>query len=188
MTKIWISRSMSVKNSPIFYEYCTYKKLSAANFQTKNRRGEVAMVLNCGDSVWMLRKDHYADSLYRIPTGGIHYDETTLSALSRELFEETGAREKLKTKLVGTIIYEIKLPYEKVYFSSYIFLIGFGEGRPEPTDKGEKISGFKLVKKSEIKRIADTWESQEREKKRPYWGEWCQFRSILHTRVAELIT
>ncbi len=187
MIKTWILRSMSVKNSPIFYEYLKYGKLSSANFQTKKRRGEVAMVLESGDSIWMLRKDHYENSLYRIPTGGIHHDETTLQTLQRELFEETGIREKLKTKLLGTIVYEISLPEEKVYFASYIFTIKFGDRTPVATDENEGISGFKKVAKSRVGQIAQSWANQENLKKKPYWSEWCQFRAILHQKVTELL-
>lgn len=188
MIKTWISRSMSVKEAPVFYERLEYAKLSRANFQTKNRRGEVAMVLQVGNSVWMLRKDHYENSLYRIPTGGIRHEETTLQALGRELYEETGFEENLQPKLLGTIFYSINLPDGKVDFVSYIFLIDFGKRIPVPIDPKEKISGFKLIKKSEIEEIADIWAKQNTEKKRLYWDEWCEFRSILHYRVAELVT
>lgn len=186
MIKTWTSRSMSVK-APVFYEQLEYVKLSIANFQTKNRKGEVAMVLRCGDSVWMLRKDHYESSLYRIPTGGIHHEETPTQALERELFEETGAQNKFQTDFLGTIVYQVSLPEGSVNFASYIFLIDFGDKMPVPTDPKEKITGFKLIQMTEIKEIADTWSNQGNLKKKPYWSEWCQFRSILHYKVAELL-
>lgn len=178
---------MSVKEPPEFHYRLKYNLLTQDNFKTKKRTGEVAMVLIAKKGVWVMKKDHYQKSLYRIPTGGVRISETIQETLARELAEETGVRPVTPKELIGTIDYKIDLPGSLVNFKTSIFLVHLEDQVPICTDPNEGITGFKLITFKEIATLAKRWSTQENSGERPYWSEWSHFRSVLHYKVAELL-
>lgn len=56
----------------------------------RGRAHDVSLVIANGDDVAVIRKAGYPDGSFRIPSGGIHPEESFLDGAVREAFEETG--------------------------------------------------------------------------------------------------
>ncbi len=56
-----------------------------------DRRAEVVFAIeDCDGGIWVHAKPHYPAHIFRLPSGGVQWDEAVQDALMREVAEETG--------------------------------------------------------------------------------------------------
>jgi 8-oxo-dGTP pyrophosphatase MutT (NUDIX family) len=165
---------------------------SLANYraQLKRRRGEILLVLaRPTGEVLIHTKFIYPPGVYRLPTGGIDWNEPVPDAWHRELWEETQLKSSGE-RFLGVIGYEFvgRTPTGDacVPFVSFVFEERNVRGEPHPLDASEQISDFKWLPRSELRRIAaelEALDSIDGEK-----GDWGRFRAVAHDFVLEYTT
>jgi ADP-ribose pyrophosphatase YjhB (NUDIX family) len=147
----------------------------------KKRRGEVVLVVNRPDGMILHTKDFYPPGTYRLPSGGVKWGESVLSALHREAWEEMGLEIEVE-RFQGLLEYELRCQEETMTFVSYVFLVRGGEGKLIPQDEGERITSFRQVPVAELSAVTDSLRGLEGD-----WRDWGEFRAIVHDFVLEMM-
>ena len=141
----------------------------------KNRRGEVVVLLqNLQDRYLLHTKPQFPNSIYRLLSGGIRYNESLDSGLAREVFEETGFH-FTRSKFIGLVLYRFIFGRLSMPFISYLFTVNGINGEPSAQDKSENISGFKWVEKHELGQVYRQLLTVPEE-----WKDWGLLRAIPH--------
>lgn len=139
-----------------------------------DRRGEVGFLLKRKNGKYVvIRSKKYPKNIYRIPTGGIGFDETAKDALYREVKEELGVNVEIET-FKGIIEYEIKYKEEIIKFYSYLFGISELSGNLIQDATEDEISDYMEVDTEELKALGNKLRNTE-----GAWRDWCIFRSEL---------
>jgi 8-oxo-dGTP pyrophosphatase MutT (NUDIX family) len=159
------------------------------------RRAEICYVMHQGDpgeGVLLHRKRFYPAGAYRLPTGGIHWEEEVESTLAREIREETGLEVGADAPAVQVERFLGLLSYDLVHrgdgrtypFATYHFLV---RARPgvvlTPQDPVEEIDGWQWRPAAELGQVAGSLENVYRQT--PDWGDWGRFRALSHIFVVE---
>lgn len=147
-----------------------------------NRRGEVVLAIQRPDGQTLLHtKDAYPAGIYRLPTGGVHMDETVLEGVFRESKEETGLTVSVD-RFLGLIEYEFCHRNGCLSFVSYVFLVSADDSVPEAHDLEERIADFRYVSAAEIRRVATRLRALP-----DRWSDWGHFRAPSHDLVADVL-
>ena len=145
-----------------------------------DRRGEVVFAIrNRRDKILLHTKSFYPSGVYRLPGGGIHWDEEVEAALFREVEEETGLPVTVD-RFVGLILYAVR--QQPKPFASYVFLLRTQKLNPRVQDPREQISGFKEVSPSELHTA-----TQRLRELSDDWRIWGTFRALAHELVANAL-
>ena len=166
-------RSFSLERSG---ERCEHWRRALAT-----RRGEVIFVVERPAGLILHTKDTYPPGIYRLPSGGVSWGESVLSALHREVREEMGLEIEVE-RLLGLLEYEIHCEEKTLPFVSYVFLVRGGEGELIPQDEEERILSFRQVSVAELAAVADSLRAIEED-----WRDWGEFRALAHDFVVEMI-
>ena len=145
------------------------------------RRGEVIFVVERPAGVILHTKDIYPSGIYRLPSGGVSWGESVLSALHREVREEMGLEIEVK-RFLGLLEYQFRCQEETLPFVSYVFLVRGGKGELIPQDEEERILSFRQVPVAELAAVADSLRAVEED-----WRDWGEFRAIAHDFVVEMM-
>ena len=148
---------------------------------TTKCRGEVVLVVEYPNGVVLHTKDFYPPGIYRLPSGGVKWDESVLHALHREAHEEMGLQIKIK-RCLGILEYEFCCGETKLPFVSYVFLVEGDKEELAAQDHEEHITSFRRVPARELATVADSLRRLEGK-----WKDWGQFRSLAHDFVAEVM-
>jgi len=152
-------------------------------FPPLSRDAEVlAVVILPNKKILLHRKKFYPPNVYRLLSGGIKKNENVEKALVRELKEETNVKIWNK-KLLAKIIFNIKSPKGKKFFTTYIFLVKTKSSNIKPLDSKEQISKLKEIKISELSSVIRKLQSLRTKN----WREWGKFRAIAHQIVYEML-
>ena len=136
-----------------------------------DRRGEVGFVLKRPNGKYVVvRSKRYPKNTYRIPTGGINFQETALDALEREVKEELGVKFVIN-EFIGLLEYHITNKKETLKFYSYLFLIDEKGGEILKDATENEISGIREMDRDELKKL--TLEFTKNEFR---WKDWSKFR------------
>ena len=147
-----------------------------------NRRGEVVLVIQRPDGRTLLHtKRFYPEEVYRLPTGGVHPNESILSGVLREAREETSLTVTVDCFL-GTVEYELCHEEGRLFFVSYVFLLQANNNRPVAQDQDEQITDFRYVTPREIRAVAAQLRALPSE-----WVDWGRFRALPHDLVADVM-
>ncbi len=146
-----------------------------------DRRGEVIFVVERTGGLILHSKDTYPPGTYRLPSGGVGWGESVLSALHREVREEMGLEIEVE-RFLGLLEYEIRCKEEMLPFVSYVFLVRGGKGELIPQDEEEHITSFRQVPAAELAEVADSLRGIEED-----WRDWGEFRALAHDLVVETI-
>lgn len=142
----------------------------------KNRRGEIALcVINNLNNILLHTKPFYPSQTFRIPTGGIHLDESAIAACYRELDEETGLC-AISVNQIALLLYLFRYQKHVLPFLSYIFAVQVESDTPRVRDESESISGFRWINRSELGGIIQHLKTLEPER----WREWGIMRAAPH--------
>ncbi|MBL7183998.1 MAG: NUDIX hydrolase [Anaerolineae bacterium] len=157
-------------------ERCEYWRRALAK-----RRGEVIFVVKRPAGLILHTKGIYPPGTYRLPSGGVNWGESVLSALHREVREEMGLEIEVE-RFLGLLEYEIRCEEESLPFVSYVFLVRDDGGEPIPQDEEERILSFRQVSVAELAAVADSLRAVEED-----WQDWGEFRAIAHDFVVEMM-
>ena len=146
-----------------------------------NRRGEVVFVVQQPVKLILHTKDFYPPGTYRLPSGGVRWGESVLSALHREAREEMGLEVEVD-RFLGLLEYEFGCQEETMPFVSYVFLVREAGGELAPQDKGERILSFCRMPVAKLSAVADSLRAMEED-----WRDWGEFRAIAHDFVVEMM-
>jgi 8-oxo-dGTP pyrophosphatase MutT (NUDIX family) len=166
---------------------CYSLEVSKKNFENwgralvNKRRGEVVFVAQQPAGLILHSKDFYPPGIYRLPSGGVRWGESVLSALHREAWEEMGLKLEVE-RFLGLLEYKLCCQWETVPFVSYVFLVRGSKGKPVPNDKEEHILSFRQVSVAELPAVAASLRSLEGD-----WRDWGEFRAIVHDFVVEMM-
>ena len=145
-----------------------------------DRRGEVIFAIrNPRGRILLHTKSFYPKGVYRLPGGGIHWDEDVEDALYREVAEETGLPVEVD-RFVGLIQNEVRRQMKT--FASYVFLLHTEKLVPRVQDPKERISGFKQVSAAGLRAA-----SRRLQKLSDDWDVWGKFRARAHELVLEAL-
>jgi 8-oxo-dGTP pyrophosphatase MutT (NUDIX family) len=145
-------------------------------FMEKSRRGEIALcVKNDAEHILLHTKTLYPEGTFRIPTGGIHDNETVIDALVRELYEETGFS-PLSFQQLALLLYVFRHDSKVIPFLSYIFKVNVSNGEPALQDENEEISGFMWIKSTQLVDVIANLQNLPEGQ----WHEWGLMRAAPH--------
>lgn len=147
-----------------------------------DRRAEVVFAIQGPTGrIWLHAKSHYPSHIFRLPSGGIGWDETVHHALLREVKEETGMCVDIK-RFMGLIEYRFHHNGSTVKFASYIFHLICGSVAPE-IQEDEGISEFRPMLPSQLSQI--TVDMRNMIGDRRGWGQW---RALAHDLVYDALS
>jgi ADP-ribose pyrophosphatase YjhB (NUDIX family) len=169
-----VQRTFSVQADEYIYSYRFNK--------TIDRRAEVVFAIedDCGQ-VWVHTKSSYPPHIFRLPTGGIHWDELVLDGLLREVREETGLPVEIK-RFLGIIDYQFWHGKRMVPFASYVFHLRATCVDCPSIQEGEPISEFRAVSPRQMRQLAVNLRSLAGVRRA--WGQW---RALAHDLVYDTL-
>ncbi len=139
-----------------------------------NRRGEVGFLLiRKNGSFVVIRSRRYPKAAYRIPTGGINFNEKAIDALYREVSEELGVKFEIDN-FHGLIEYNIYYKEEVIKFYSYLFIIKEVSGNIIDDASEDEISDYKEVDFDGLSYLSKVLSGIE-----GGWRDWARFRTEL---------
>lgn len=134
-----------------------------------DRRAEVVFVIqNPAGQIWLHAKAHYPSHIFRLLSGGVHWEERILDALLREVEEETSLTCTVE-RFLGLLTYNFQYGEEVAYFASYIFALRTDFTMPVCWRDNE-ISAFRAVLPSQLLDVANDLRNLIGE--RHGWGQW----------------
>lgn len=146
-----------------------------------DRRAEVVFAIqDPNGAVWVHAKTNYPRHIYRLPSGGVHWDEAVHAALLREISEETGLDVTVE-RFLGLLEYRFHHGQLTAPFASYVFHVRSRGGVPQP-QADESISEFRQVLPSQLLVMAA--ELRNLIGDRRHWGQW---RALVHDLVYEAL-
>jgi ADP-ribose pyrophosphatase YjhB (NUDIX family) len=146
------------------------------------RRGEVIFLVRRPGGLILHTKGTYPPGTYRLPSGGVGWGESVLSALHREVREETGLEVEVE-RFLGLLEYEFHCKKEETLpFVSYVFLVRDNGGELVPQDEEERILSFRQAPVAELAAVADSLRGMEED-----WRDWGEFRALGHDFVVETL-
>lgn len=146
-----------------------------------DRRAEVVFAVeDDAGRIWVHAKPHYPSHIFRLPSGGIHWDELVTDALVREIKEEMGLAVEVH-RFLGIIEYHFWHGDVMAPFVSYVFHLRAEGGQPQ-AQQGEEICGFRAVLPNQVGQIA--LELRNLMGDRRGWGQW---RALAHDLVYDTL-
>jgi len=147
-----------------------------------DRRAEVVFAIEDPQGqLWLHAKSHYPSHIFRLPSGGVHWDESIEEALLREVREETNLNVQIE-KFVGLLEYRFHHGGKMARFASYIFHLRSSGGCPM-ADEDESISEFRAVLPLQLAQTAADLRNLIGDRRG--WGQW---RAAAHDLVYQHLT
>jgi 8-oxo-dGTP diphosphatase len=177
-------RSLATRyGNPVYrcYDIETDEHLRQYRWQDPpDRRGEVVFAIRQPNGEILLHTKSQYEEVYRLPSGGIHNDETVEDALYREIAEETGQPVTLP-RFLGLLNCRFHLNGDSVSFASYVFYSESPTAELNGTDPAE-IASFRTVPPDQLAQV--TRSLRRLNGKRRQWGHW---RSLCHDLVYQFL-
>lgn len=146
----------------------------------KDRRGEVVFgVFRPNGRVVAVTCEEYPDNVYRIPTGGIGYNEDIVEALHREVKEELGLTVKIRN-FIGVVKFRFVYSNEEVNFYSYVFALDETGGEIMKNATDDEISSFVEADVTDLEKIALKLQNIKGS-----WSDWGMFRYYTTKSILE---
>lgn len=146
-----------------------------------DRRAEaVFAVMDPAGGIWLHAKSHYPRHIYRLPSGGINWNEDVEHGLLREINEEMALPVHVE-RFLGLIQYQFHHEGQVAHFASYIFFVRSDGGLPHPQEH-EAITDFCQVLPGQLTQTAADLRNLIGD--RYGWGQW---RALCHDLVYEAL-
>ncbi len=146
--------------------------------QKHERRGEVVLLVSlAGQKTVVHTKPFYPDAVFRLPSGGIGWDEPADAAALREMEEETGWQADI-AGFAGFCLFDLEWRGTHIYFPSYVFEMRPRvpvDGLPKPSDTAEGIGEMRIIPVHELPYLAGRLESLTGS-----WAGWGRIRAWPH--------
>jgi len=137
-----------------FVQPVTPEEYERIALSMKNDRAhDITLYIRKDDGYIFIAKHFYPPGLYRAPSGGVRLDEDFRDGALREAREETGADIELM-KYIMRINVRFENEFDRIDWTSHIFLADYIRGDIEPYDKRE-IKEARLVYPDEIPGFAE---------------------------------
>ena len=147
-----------------------------------DRRAEVVFAIqDSGGGIWVHAKPHYPAHIFRLPSGGVQWEEPVVEALLREVAEETKLDVTVE-RFLSLVRYQFYRGDSTVEFASYIFHLKSMGGLPI-IHESEPISAFHVIPPKRLALLADALRGLNGD--RVGWGQW---RALAHDVVYEHLT
>jgi 8-oxo-dGTP pyrophosphatase MutT (NUDIX family) len=148
-----------------------------------DRRAEVVFAIQDeAGRVWVHAKPHYPAQIYRLPSGGIQWNEPVEDALFREIEEEMGLPVRV-LRFLGLLEYRFRYGDSTMPFASYVFHLRSYGNQPPVCCEGEAISEFRAVLPSQMSQLALDLRNLIGDRRG--WGQW---RALAHDLVYESLS
>jgi hypothetical protein len=169
-----VQRTFHVQADDYIYSYRFDK--------STDRRAEVVFAIeDDAGQLWVHTKSSYPPHIFRLPTGGVHWDELVVEGLLREVSEETALEVEIK-RFLGIIDYQFWYGNRMAPFASYIFHLRSTCVNCPSIQQGEPISEFRAVSPAQICQLASNLRSLAGVRRA--WGQW---RALAHDLVYDTI-
>jgi ADP-ribose pyrophosphatase YjhB (NUDIX family) len=169
-----VQRTFRVQADDYIYSYRFNKAI--------DRRAEVVFAIEDGaGQLWVHTKSHYPQHIFRLPTGGIHWDELVVEGLLREVKEETGLSVEI-VRFLGIIDYQFWYGEMTAPFASYVFHLRSNCVACPTVQPDEPISEFRAVSPRQMRQLATDLRSLAGVRRA--WGEW---RALAHDLVYDTL-
>ncbi len=146
-----------------------------------DRRAEVVFAVeDMAGRLWVHAKPHYPAHIFRLPSGGVHWDELVTDALAREIGEEMGLAVEVR-RFLGIIEYRFWHGEVMAPFVSYVFHLRSRDEQPV-AQQGEEICAFRAVLPSQVGQIALDLRNLIGDRRG--WGQW---RALAHDLVYDTL-
>ncbi|HHV96341.1 MAG TPA: NUDIX hydrolase [Clostridiaceae bacterium] len=150
------------------------------NLVLSDRRGEVVFcVIRPNGKIIAITCEGYPNDIYRIPTGGLGYNEKVLEALFREVKEELGLEVEI-VKFSGVLKINFIFENESFMFYSYLFILKELSGVLLKDALDDEISDVKEVSPKELQFVIERLKCINGR-----WKDWGRFRYITSNAVVE---
>lgn len=147
--------------------------------RNSDRRAEVVFAVeDAAGRLWVHRKHHYPNRLYRLPSGGVHWDEPVLDALLREIDEEMGITVEI-ARFLGLIHYRFWHEGQMAPFVSYVFHLR-SRGDQPICRSDEDIAEFRAVPPADVRALSVALRGVGGARRG--WGQW---RALAHDLIYE---
>jgi ADP-ribose pyrophosphatase YjhB (NUDIX family) len=151
--------------------------------KSSDRRAEVVFAIeDAAGQVWVHAKPHYPSHIFRLPTGGVYWNELVIDGLLREVKEETGLTVEI-ARFLGIIDYHFWYGSLNAPFASYVFHLRAACVGCPAIPQGEPISEFRAIKPTQIRQVANNL--RHLPGGRRVWGEW---RALAHDLVSDTLS
>lgn len=142
------------------------------------RAHDVSLLIQDGKRVAVIRKPGYPEGGYRIPSGGVHPEESFLDGATREALEETGLTVRIEDYLLQVHV-TFGCGEEQAKWTTHVMLAHPIDGRLEPRDTSE-VEAARWVDWTELtERINPVLEAAE--------GGGLRYRARLQHKLHDLI-
>lgn len=169
-----VQRAFDVQADDYIYSFRFNKSI--------DRRAEVVFAIeDDAGQLWVHTKRHYPSHIFRLPTGGVHWDELVVDGLLREVKEETGLPVEIN-RFLGIIEYHFWHGSLMAPFVSYIFHLRSTCVDCPSIQQGEPISEFRAVSPQQMQQLAGNLRNLAGVRRA--WGEW---RALAHDLVYDTL-
>ena len=136
-----------------------------------DRRGEVVFcVIRPNGKIITVTCDSYPEGIYRIPTGGLKYNEDVVKGVYREVREELGLSVEI-TDFAGVLRIKFEHENDSCMFYSYMFVLKETGGRLLEDAEDDEISAVKEVDIKGLEDVANGLKTITES-----WSDWGNFR------------
>lgn len=149
---------------------------------SNDRRGEVVFcVVRPNGKIIAVTCEDYPEDIYRIPTGGLGYEEDIIGAVNREVKEELGLDVKI-IKFGGVIKIKFIHENESFMFYSYLFILKEVSGRLLLDALEDEISEIREVALDELEIVVEKLNNIKNR-----WKDWGKFRYTTSKAIVEIL-
>lgn len=142
--------------------------------ERKVPEGAVMVLPRPGGKVLVMTKTFYPQSIYRLPSGGMHKGETPEEGYYREVQEETGLNAPIVSKIAeieAHLIHQGKV----TSYRQHVYLASETSDPVHTEDESEQITDFKEISIDELLELAEELRSLPEP-----WQGWGQFWAMPH--------
>jgi len=165
-----------VEEKTIYVGSSFFNKMETA--VQNDRRGEVVFcVIRPNGKIITVRSSDYPSGIYRIPTGGIGYNEDIAAAVYRETKEELGLDVEV-LNFAGVIKIRLEYDREHVMFYSYLFILKETGGNILVDASDDEVSEVMEVDMDGLEKVSDSLAEIPGK-----WNDWGKFRHVTTNAV-----